>query len=241
MLIAATSDMDALNGDFAKFADALAAARKPDLFLWAGDMCDFKMSHQYRDALRLVEHAGWSCPIIAVWGNKEFEQEYDKIKHITGNRVVFLDDEMFMTETGGKRIGIVGTKGCLDRPTWWQSRTIQDIHERYKKRFEKVTGLMANMNALKLDIKILLSHYALTYQTLKGERPEVYGGLGYRAFEKAIAEAKPTLAIHGHAHFGTALAFVDSVPVFNVAFPVNKGIVLIDTDKLPAKGLRSFV
>ncbi len=241
MLIAVTSDLDSLTGDLAKFADALAAAKKPDIFLWAGDMCDFKMAHQYKDVLRLVERAGWDCPIIAVWGNKEFDQDYDKIKHITENRVVFLNDEMFMTEIGGRRIGVVGTKGCLDNPTWWQSRTMPDIKEIYRKRFEKVTGLLANMNALKLDVKILMSHYALTYQTLKGERPEIYGGLGYKAFENAITEAKPNFAIHGHAHFGIPLVFIDSIPVFNVALPVNKGIVLIDPDKLPAKGLRGFV
>jgi Icc-related predicted phosphoesterase len=241
MLIAATSDLDSLTGDFAKFADALAAAKKPDLFLWAGDMCDFKMPHQYRDIVRIVDRAGWDCPIVAAWGNREFEQDYEKIKQMTGKRVVFLDDELFLTEIGGRRIGIVGTKGSLDKPTWWQTRTFHDIREIYKRRFEKVTGLMANMNALKVDVKILLSHYALTYQTLKGERSDVYGGLGYKAFEKAIAEAKPTFALHGHAHFGTALAFADSVPIFNVAFPVNKGIVIIDPDRLPAKGLRSFV
>ncbi|MBU5558014.1 MAG: metallophosphoesterase [Candidatus Aenigmatarchaeota archaeon] len=241
MLIAATSDLDALTGDFAKFADALAAAKKPDLFLWAGDMCDFRMPHQYRDVLRLVERAGWDCPIVAVWGNKEFEQDYEKIKQIVGKRVVFLDDEMFMIEVGGRRVGIVGTKGCLDRPTWWQSRSIPDIKERYANRFEKVVGLLKNMKTLKCNINILLSHYALTYQTLKGERPEIYGGLGYKAFEKAIAQANLTFAVHGHAHFGIPLAFVDSVPVFNVAMPVNKGIVLIDPDKLPVKGLRGFV
>jgi len=41
--------------------------------------------------------------------------------------------------------------------------------------------------------------------------------------------------VHGHAHFGKELAFVDGIPVFNVAFPVNRKIVLIDTENLPKK------
>jgi len=47
--------------------------------------------------------------------------------------------------------------------------------------------------------------------------------------------------VHGHAHNGIPLAFIDSIPVFNVSLPVNKKIVQIDLDNLPKPGLMKFV
>jgi hypothetical protein len=51
--------------------------------------------------------------------------------------------------------------------------------------------------------------------------------------ESVIVDNKVTFAVHGHAHYGIPLAFAKNVPIFNVAYPVNKKIVVIDTEKLP--------
>jgi len=84
-------------------------------------------------------------------------------------------------------------------------------------------------------------HYAPTYKTLEGEQEYVYSMLGCKKFEQVISETKPTLVVHGHAHNGIPLAFIDSIPVFNVSLPVNKKIVQIDLDNLPKPGLMKFV
>ena len=90
------------------------------------------------------------------------------------------------------------------------------------------------------DIKILLTHYAPTYKTLKGENNRIYGNLGSQKMEQVLTNSNVTFAVHGHVHYGIPLAFVESIPVFNVSFLINKDIVLIDTENLPKAGLHNF-
>jgi hypothetical protein len=58
--------------------------------------------------------------------------------------------------------------------------------------------------------------------------------------EQVLTNSSVTFAVHGHAHYGIPLAFVDSIPVFNVSFLINKDIVFIDTKNLPKGGLHNF-
>ncbi|MEM0333746.1 MAG: metallophosphoesterase, partial [Candidatus Aenigmatarchaeota archaeon] len=79
-----------------------------------------------------------------------------------------------------------------------------------------------------------------TYKTLTGENPLFYQNLGSLELEKIILETKPNLVIHGHSHKGTKFAWIDSIPVFNVCFPLNKDLVLIETEKIKP-GLQKFI
>jgi len=239
MLIAAVSDLDSLGGDFREFARAVDSAKKPDLLLFAGDICDINKARQYKEILAILDKAGWDCPIFGVFGNREIEEEFDTIRRITAGRVTWLEDEMVAKKIKGKTVEIIGTRGCLDRPTWWQATNFPGIDNMYKDRFDRIVEMIRYPS--KADLKILVSHYGLSYKTLKGENPEIYAGLGCSALEPVIAKSKLKFAVHGHAHFGTAQALAGRVPIFNVAFPVNKGIVLIDTDKMPKKGLNKFL
>ncbi len=238
MIIAAVGDLDPLRGNYEPFLEALQNAKSPALLLFAGDMYERSQPDNYGIILDLIDKVKWDCPTVAVFGNREFEQEYDKIKEICGERIRFLVDESLVIKISGKEIGIVGSKGCLDNPTWWQLTNIPGIREMYKQRAQRLAELL---KALRTEIKILLTHYAPTHRTLKGENPNAFGGLGYKGLEDALLEAKATLAVHGHAHFGTQQAFIDSIPIFNVAFPVNKKIVEIDLGNLPKAGLAKFV
>lgn len=241
MIILAVSDLDSLEGDYEQFFSLLKKASEPDLFLLAGDMYIEDKPEKYKIILDYFKKLGWKCPIVACFGNREFEQRYGEIRKVCGSRIKFLDDESFKLAIKGKTIGIVGSKGCIDQPTWWQIKTIPNIRKFYKERAEKIRQLLMQM---KTDIKILLTHYAPTYQTLKGENPNIYGGLGCNGLEKTLVETKTTFAVHGHAHLGSQIGFVDSIPIFNVALPVNKGLTRIDTDDLPTpqkKGLNRFL
>lgn len=238
MIISAVSDLDALQENYEPFFEALRNARKPDLLLFAGDMYERSQPENYRIILDMIDKVGWKCPVVAIFGNREFEQHYGRIREICGKRIRFLDDESLIIKISGREIGIVGSKGSIDQPTWWQLTNIPNIRKIYRERAEKLALLLKE---LRTEIKILLTHYAPTYKTMKGENPRAYGGLGYKGLENALIEAKATFAIHGHAHYGTVQAFIDSIPVFNVAFPVNKKIVEIDTDNLPKAGLAKFV
>jgi Icc-related predicted phosphoesterase len=232
MIIASISDLESLTEDLTPLKDILQEIKKPDLFLFAGDLYDYRKPDQYKEIICLLKKQKIDCPIIAVFGNREFPEDEDKIRKYAGKAIRFLEDEAVILKIKNKTIGIVGSRGCLDKPTFWQMKSLPQIWQKYKERFHNLSDLLKNLDA---DIKILLTHYAPTYKTLRGEDPNVYPGLGSKYFEKVLIETKTTLAIHGHAEIGIPLAFVDSIPVFNVAYPVNRKIVLIDTDKLPKK------
>ncbi len=236
MIIAATSDYDIPEFDIKSFILALENMKEPDLLLFAGDMYDYRRPKRYKDIAEILDKIKWKCPVIAIPGNHEFEPDYSKIKENCGDRMIFIDDDSALIIKN--KIGIVGSKGCLDQPTFWQTGNVVGIRDAYERRTVKIKKLL---NELKTPIKILLTHYAPTHKTLVGENPRIYSGLGSKKFEDIMIETKTTFAIHGHAHYGIPLAFVGNIPVFNVAFPVNKEIVEIDTDNLPKTGLNQFV
>lgn len=238
MLISTVADLDILGVDIEPFWEVIKLAKEPDLFLLAGDIYEFRNTEIYGLIIDFFKLKKWSCPIIAVFGNREFDEDLDEIKKICKNRITFLDDESIELKIKDKKVGIVGTRGSLDVPTWWQSTHVPDIRKAYLERIKKCEELLEK---LKVDIKILLSHYAPTYKTLVGEDKKIYSSLGSRKFEDTLIKTKISFAVHGHAHYGIPLAFVDSIPVFNVAFNISRKIVEIDPDNLPKPGLHKFV
>ena len=232
MIIASISDLDPLGSDLGPFIDMIKKIKEPDLFLLGGDIYDYRSPEIYGFFLDLLKMMKWKCPTVAVFGNHEFDEDRDDIRKICGKKITFLEEEKVELKIGGKSVGVVGTEGSLDIPTWWQFAHEKGINREYDERREKVRKLLAG---LKTDVKILLSHYSSTYKTLRGEDRRVYGGLGSEKYEKVLMDTKPTFAIHGHAHYGIPLAFVGAIPVFNVCFNINKKIVQIDPDKLPKK------
>ncbi|MEM5799260.1 MAG: metallophosphoesterase [Candidatus Aenigmatarchaeota archaeon] len=237
MIIAATSDIHSPTyyEQFVRAIDFMSS--RPDIFLLAGDIVDRGKIEEYQKILNAM-FGKVNCPIIACFGNSEFGKEYtDKIKE-KYKQIIFLEDESITLDIDDKKIGIVGTKGSLDRPTFWQSRNIPGIEEEYAKRIEKMKQLLFE---LKTDIKILLTHYVPTYKILEGENINTYPELGSQEMEKVILETKPNLVICGHAHKGKRQAWVDSIPIFNVGLVLNNKIVLIDIDKDLKYGLEKFI
>lgn len=235
MLIAAISDIHLPKNsqEFMKALDRLAY--KPDLFLMAGDMVDNGQIEEY-DRLYNMLFGKIFCPIVACFGNNEFQDSRDKVKH-KYREIKFLDDESCVVETAGTTVGVFGSTGSLETPTAWQKANVPNIEQLYHRRVLLAEKKLAEMNT---GFKILLTHYAPTFKTLEGSNPSFFSGLGSRAFENVIIKERPNLAVHGHAHRGVSHAWIDSIPVVNVAFPVNKGIVLIDTEKNKS-GLSKFL
>ncbi|OYT42583.1 MAG: metallophosphoesterase [Candidatus Aenigmarchaeota archaeon ex4484_224] len=236
MIIAAVSDVHSpiYYEDFVKALDEINV--KPDLFLIAGDMVERRMPEEYSKISNAL-FGKITCPIIAVFGNTEFEEYKDQIKSLAKN-IIFLDDQSYYLNIRGISVGIFGSTGALDEPTKWQKAHIPNIERLYQARYERA---FKSLEMMKTQIKILLTHYAPTYETLKGENPRVYPNLGSRYWENIFIKLKITLAIHGHAHNGSPKAWVNTTPIFNVAFPVNKKIVIIDTEKDLLPGLKKFV
>jgi Icc-related predicted phosphoesterase len=177
------------------------------------------------------------CPIIACFGNNEFQdlREQLKSKH---KGIKFLDDESWIVEVGTETVGIVGTSGSLDTPTPWQKANIPNIEKIFQDRISLVDRHLQRMNT---KIKIVLMHYAPTYKSLEGENPRFFSTMGSQMYEPVLQNRKPSLVVHGHSLHGNKLAWIDTVPIFKVSFPLNKEIVVIDTEKDLKPGIAKFV
>ncbi len=237
MLIAATSDIHSPRyyEDFVKAIDKLQVS--PDLFLLAGDMIERGNPPEEYGRVYNALFGKVSCPIVACFGNNEFIPDIRTQLKLKMKDIKFLDGEAIEIKTGYDTVGIVGTIGGLDTPTNWQRINIPNIEKVYQERMQTVDKFLHRMYA---QIKIVLMHYAPTYRTLVGENPRFYGGMGSQMYENVLLQRKPSVVIHGHSHRGSKSAWIDTVPIFNVSFPVNREIVVIDTEKIKP-GLAKFV
>lgn len=237
MIIAATGDIHSPMY-FELFVKAVEDLQveitQPDLFLIAGDVIQRGAIEEYQKIYNVL-FGKVTCPIIACFGNNEFDQLKENIKEQNPD-IKFLDDEVFKTKIDNTSVGIIGTKGSLDRPTYWQRTNIPGIWDLYKQRVGKIGNLLSS---LKTDVRILLTHYPPTYKILVGENPVRYPELACSDFEKTIIEQKPDLVITGHSHRGKKETWIDTIPIVNVALMLNERIVVIDTEKLKP-GLEKF-
>jgi len=236
MIIAAVGDVHTPRffEEFIRAVDRINV--KPDLFLLAGDMVDRGDVAAY-ERVSNVLFGKVNCPIVACFGNTEFQNLREQIKE-KYKEIKFLDDEATVLQIGSSVVGIVGTTGSLDEPTSWQRANIPNIVNIYRSRIATVDNLLGRM---KTGISILLMHYAPTYKTLEGENPNFYKNMGSRAFEMTLINKKPTLVVHGHSHRGQKSAWIDTVPIYNVSFLLNRQIVIIDTEKDLKPGITKFV
>jgi len=240
MLIAATADIHSpvYYDLFVKSINNLQ--KQLDLFLISGDLIDRNNTIDtgpFKELRRVsnVMFGKINCPIFACFGNNEFEQDWDEIKK-QNSEIKFLQDESIVVDIGEKKVGIVGSKGSLDRPTWWQRNNIPGIVDTYKKRINTLNNLLGEMD---VDYKILLIHYPPTYEILTGENSSGYSELACKELEKVIVDQKVDLVVSGHAHRGKKQVWIDDVPVLNVGLFLNNGLVIVDTEKLKP-GLERF-
>jgi Icc-related predicted phosphoesterase len=221
LLVAATGDVHhPTYTDLLK--SSIISTGTPDLFLIAGDVLKPGDPSDYADIISIIRNH-YSCPLVASFGNTEFQEDRPRIR--TENpSVVFLDDEAVVLEISGSRVLVVGSTGSLERPTSWQKRNIPHINDIYRARIETIASLLRK----EADLKILLTHYAPTYLTLEGETRSSYPWMGTRRFEAVITEINPSVVVHAHAHRGTCRAILEGVPVINVSLPLNGGVVTFE-------------
>ena len=209
----------------------------PCAVLLAGDIVDRGNVAAAAHVFSLIRQRLPGKPIIAVFGNEEYHDLEDEFRK-RYPYVTWLDDEYTTIECReGGQIAIVGTRGALDRPTPWQRRNMPWLERVYRERPTKIARLIdeARREAGRV---VLLSHYALSRATIRGENPRIYPYLYSRAMERVIAEKRPDAAVHGHAHRGTPRGSVAGVPVYNVALPLVSVPVII---RLARRGLDEFL
>ena len=227
MQILAIGDLDALFGDYKVFVKILQKEKEPDLFLIAGDLTQWGTVEEYLKLADAVEKRNWSCPVIACLGNHDPEGAEKKFSDVS-NGIKILNEERFQINIKGEKFWIVGSRGSLESGSL--SYYIDaSRHADIEKRLRKIEHLLSESRGN----KILLTHYSPTYKTLEGEPKQIWGGLGDPRMENIILKTKVTFALHGHAHYGAPLAFVEKIPVFDVAYPIRAGFTHIDTKRLP--------
>ncbi|MDH7508104.1 MAG: metallophosphoesterase [Methanomassiliicoccales archaeon] len=207
-----------------------------DLLLLAGDITENNSVEEFDlvlEKLKGLTHA----KLVAVFGNEEYEDTHTEYKK--RSEVIFLSDSATTFKIRDANVKVVGTTGSLDRPTWWQRMNLPDIWKRYQQRIEKVSQLLIRDGS---DFLILLMHYAPTYKTLMGERPERYPEMASEKYETIIKEKRPDIVFHAHAHKGTRHAVLKReqrrldeienefkpVPIYNVSLPLNKSITIVE-------------
>ncbi len=233
MRIAAVAD---IHGDehLAAFLRDLEALSKVDLFLLGGDITERNNIDAFARVARAVR-SHVHAPTFAVFGNNEYGPDHDRYRAATV--IPFLDDEAVDLDIAGRSVRLIGTTGCLDRPTWWQRTNLPGIWREYEDRARTLDRLLDGSS-----FRILLTHYPPTYATMGVEKEEWRPELGSRKLESMLVRHLPDLVIHGHVHKGIPFAELRReqksledfaqprtfVPVYNVAYPVSRSIVVLD-------------
>jgi Icc-related predicted phosphoesterase len=237
MRIAAVGDVHG-HENLGRFAADLDRVGSVDLFLLAGDTTDHNDLAAFEVVLRTIR-GRVAAPIVAVFGNNEYANDHPAYIARFSDKygVRFLQDEAHRWTADETEVRVVGSLGCLDRPTWWQRKNLPHLAEEYRRRIGVLDDLLAGD-----DPRILLTHYPPTYVTMGGEKEEWRPELGCKALEPVLLRRRPALVIHGHIHKGIpqgelrpSLSRLDDfaepttpVPIHNVAYPVRHTISTFD-------------
>lgn len=202
-------------------SDELAHAA--DVLLIAGDLTQ----HGYRDeaALLAKELRSLPLPVVTVLGNHDYHQgEEALIRAVLEEAGVHvLEGESLVLNLRSGCLGIGGVKGFGGGFRGACASEFGEVEMKNFVRHSRHRGekLKTALEGLECDVKLALTHYAPTPETLQGERPEIFPFLGSYMLGEAIDSAGCAAAFHGHAHAGTEHGVTAAgTPVFNVARPV---------------------
>jgi len=234
--IAATADIHSPRG-LALFNKALDEARfNPDLFIIAGDIVDKNKIEYAAPVFHRIKKKYPDTPVIAVFGNEEYRGYEDKYRERYPD-ITWLDDEYIVVEARGEKIGIIGTRGALEKPTTWQARNMPWTAEYYRSLPDKIENLLEIMEKKKPTIKILVSHYGVATETLVGEPRRIWPYLGDPRISRLFA-GRLHVMVHGHAHNAKKTKTrINTTTIYNVSLPANRSIVEITITPDESEGL----
>ena len=197
----------------------------PCFIVIAGDLIDKGKTVMAGLVVKELAGAWRDKPLIAVFGNEEYHKVRPILKKMY-SEVSWLEDEIAFVDCSGTRVGIIGTQGALQEPTSWQARNMPWLAREYETKPRIVAGLVREAKSM-AHKSILVSHYGVARATLAGENPSIWRYLYSSSMEEVIAREKPDIVVHGHAHKGSPYGCVSGVPVYNVALPLNRGMVIV--------------
>jgi Icc-related predicted phosphoesterase len=223
--IAAAGDVHASEATRERLAESFAQVeREVDLVLLAGDLT--AQGEPDQGQVLAAAAGGSSVPIYAVLGNHDLHSgrggEVASILSAAGVHV--LERETVIIELGGQEIGIVGTKGFVGGFTGSQLPDFGEplLRKVYAETSDEAEAIRRGLQEIAhCSIRIVLLHYAPTSDTLHGEPEGIWTYLGSDRLAAPIAEYRPDVVLHGHAHSGSFEGAIGTVPVYNVAVHVT--------------------
>jgi Icc-related predicted phosphoesterase len=222
--IAAAGDIHCHEGNAERVGDSLdEMAGAAELILLAGDLTNRGEPAEARALAAAIE--GISTPVVAVLGNHDAHagkaEEVSAILSAAG--AVMLERDTTILTIGSEQVGVVGLKGFVGgfAPNNLPNFGEPILRELYAETGRDVHALEEGLGEVAAcRFRIVLLHYAPICETLRGEPPEIWTFLGSERLAAPIAEERPDLVLHGHAHAGTLEGSIGPVPVVNVAIPV---------------------
>lgn len=211
--LAAVADVHLGAGSAGTVRPALAGLPEhADVLLVAGDLTETGTPTEARVAAEELRDLG--VPVVAVLGNHDHHagaaEEVREILRTAGLAV--LEGEGIVLDVAGVRLGVAGVKG-------FGEPEMKAFVRHAKERATALRAALADLPAT--DVRVALTHYAPTADTLRGEARELYPFLGSHRLGDAVDTAGANLVVHGHAHAGTETgATRGGIPVRNVAVPV---------------------
>jgi Icc-related predicted phosphoesterase len=222
--IAAVGDIHCDETSCEHVADTFARmGEAADLVLLAGDLTTYGEPEQARliaDAVKDLD-----VPVIAVLGNHDLHANRgdELVEALATGGIRVLEGEHATLELAGRSIGVAGAKGFVGG---FPGSYLPDFGEPllrkvYAETSLAVHGIDEGLRAVAAcDVRIVLLHYSPAAATLEGEPPGIMAFLGSDRLALPIAEHRPDLVLHGHAHAGRFLGHIAEVPVYNVSVPV---------------------
>lgn len=223
--IAAAGDMHGSEAHRPRLEQAFEALEgHADLVLLAGDLT----THGSPDEAKVIASVcrAVSVPICAVLGNHDYhEGEADAVAGVLRDAgITVLQRDWAIYNLEGVEVGIVGTKGFVGG---FPGSTLPDfgeplLREVYAETTREAEAIAEGLQCVAhCDLRAVLLHYAPIEETLDGEPAGIRTFLGSSRLAIPIAEYRPDLVLHGHAHAGSFEGAIGDVPVYNVAVHVT--------------------
>src|SRR5437763_5011423 len=223
--IAAAGDVHANEAHRERIEAAFAAVDgDADLILLAGDVT----THGDPEEAGVLAEAceGLRTPVYAVLGNHDHHLgRADEVADtLRAAGVLVLDRDWTIADVEGVDVGIVGTKGFVGG---FAGSSLPDfgeplLREVYAETTAEAAAIGDGLQAVAhCPLRVVLLHYAPVEGTLEGEPPGIWTYLGCARLGIPIAEYRPDLVLHGHAHAGSFESAIADTPVYNVAVQVT--------------------
>jgi len=223
--IAAAGDVHASEATRSRIEEAFAAVEnEADLVLLAGDLTTQGEPEQAEVLAAAVRDL--RVPVAAVLGNHDLHSGHgDEVAAIVAEAGVhMLERDSTVFELGSQAVGVVGTKGFVGGFAGSQLPDFGEplLRRVYAETTEEVEAVREGLQEIAhCPIRIVLLHYAPTSDTLHGEPEGIWTYLGSDRLATPIAEHRPDVVLHGHAHAGSFEGAIGTVPVYNVAVHVT--------------------